>query len=45
MLRQMEKARRYTIILVGFAIGAFLAPYLFALLFVVVGFVVTQAHL
>ena len=45
MLRQMQKTRRYAIILVGFAIGAFVAPYLFALLFVVVAAVVTQAHL
>ena len=41
----MARARRYAIILAGFAIGAFLAPYFFALLFVVVAFVVTQAHL
>jgi ABC-type microcin C transport system permease subunit YejB len=45
MFTQMQKARRYAIIVVGFAIGAFLTPYLLMLLFVAVAFVAEKAHL
>lgn len=45
MLRQMSKAKRYTLTVVGFAVGAFMAPFLLGLFFVAVAAIATQAHL
>lgn len=41
----MAKARRYGVIVAGFAIGAFLAPYLVALMFVAAAAAVETFHL
>jgi hypothetical protein len=40
----MSKAKHYSIIVIGFAIGAILAPFLFGSLILVVAMVMEQAQ-